>query len=208
MSIATWVNAALPRLPGALKNVVEGETLAVISDFCKESTAWRQMVRGFTITAGDRNVTLTVDDGSVTAVAGILRVYAYGRQLTPYSHAPFETTSNAPSGFTTQAENPDVIVLSAIPNRTIVDAIDAYVFCKPVNATVSLPGLLTDEYWEIIFDGVMGRMAMHPDKPYSQEALSRYHLTRYHRGKQVAKDKANRGFTSNAQNWTFPRFGR
>jgi hypothetical protein len=73
---------------------------------------------------------------------------------------------------------------------------------------VFLPELLLDTHWEDIFDGVLGRMYAHPDKPYSDSGGSAYHLKRFRTRINQARDMANRGYTGNAQNWTFNRFGR
>lgn len=208
MTISTWVNRALPRLPGAAKALVEEETKLVIDDFCRESTAWRDMLYGFHITAGDREVTPVVDDGTQAEIVGILRVYFDKKQLTQYSHAPWETSTSYPSGFTTKPGDPGVVYLSTFPVVSHTGKLDTYVYLKPTDSTLYVPTLLEQDYNEYIFDGVMGRMSMQPNKPYTDEKTSAYHLRRFQNGKQIAKDKANRGFTSNAQNWVFPKFGR
>lgn len=208
MTIDVWVNKALPRLPNAAKALVEEEAKAVINDFCLESTAHRETLYGFNIIAGDRDVSLTVGDGTQTEVAGILRVYFDKKQLTQFSHAPWETATTYPTGFTTKPGDPATIQLTTFPITAHEGKIDAYVYLKPIDPTVYVAPLLIDYYSEIIFDGLLARMYMQPNKPYTNEKSSVYHLRRYLTGKQVAKDKANRGFTSNAQNWTFPSFGR
>lgn len=209
--ISSWVNMLLPRLPGASKTLVEEEVKRTIDNFCRESTAWREMLYGFNITAGDREIPVVYDDGTEIEVVQLLRVYYSRQQLTPYSHAPFETSTNTPTGWTTKAGDPSTIVLTTIPTVSIADAIDVWVSLAPVNpaslADTSMNVLVTD-FWEVIFDGTLGRMFSQENKPYSNKADSLYHLTRYRNGTRKARDMGNRGFTGNAQNWTFPKFGR
>lgn len=208
MSITTWKDLMLPRLPGALSNVVEGEITQTVYNFCRESTAWRDMIYAVDIDINDREVELTYGDGTEANVSGVLRVYYSNKQLSQYSHAPWETSSSAPMGFTSKPDDPSVIVLSTIPSTAITGALDAYVYLEPVNPTDALPSVILNEFWEIVFDGALGRMYSHPEKPYTNPTLAQYHLRRYRNGTRRARDQANRGFTGNAQNWVFPSFGR
>lgn len=209
MAITSWTNLLLPRLPGANKDLVEAELVKVIENFCRESTAWREMLYGFDITAGDREVTVIDGDGSEREVIQILRVYYDRQRLTPYSHTPWETSTNTPLGWTTKSNAPSVINLSTIPSESLTSAIDVWAALRPINpVTLNDMTILTNDFWEVIFDGVLGRMFTQKDKPYSSTTDALYHLQRYRNGTRKARDIANRGFTGNAQNWTFPSFGR
>jgi len=210
MAITSWTNLLLPRLPGASKTLVEAEIVKTIENFCRDSTAWRDTLYGFDVTAGQREISVIVDDGSQLKVVGLLRVYYNQKQLTQYSHTPWETSTNYPSGWTTKPGDPSTIMLSTIPIVTDANSIDVLAYLRPVdpvNITVDMT-LLTEDFWEIIFDGVMGRMLSQNDKPYSNATSAAYHLSRYRHGTRKARDMANRGFTGNAQNWVFPKFGR
>jgi hypothetical protein len=210
MAITKWTNLLLPRLPGASEALVNAETIQVIDNFCRESTAWRDMLYGFDISQNDRDVPITIGDGSQRVVVGILRVYFDQRQLTQYSHVPFESTSSYPSGWSTKPSDPSIVSLSAIPNKEHLGNLDAYVYqapVDPVNITDDMT-LLTEDFFEFIFDGILGRFMSMPQKPYSDQRLATYHLSRYRDGVRKARSMANRGFTGNAQNWVFPTFGR
>lgn len=208
MAISSWVNMILPRLPGAAKPLVEEEVKRTIDNFCRESVAWREMLYGFNIDSGDREVPIFSGDGSTLSVVQILRVYYERHQLTPYSHAPWEVSTNTPTGWTTKTDDPSVVVLSSIPTQNIAGAIDAWVAVAPIDPVNTSMNLLQNHFWETIFDGSLGRMYAQDNKPYSSTADSLYHLTRYRNGTRRARDMANRGFTGNAQNWVFPSFGR
>lgn len=209
MAISSWVNMILPRVPGASKALVEQEVTRTVENFCREATAWRQMVYGLHINEGDREVPILIDDGLTLEVIQIFRVYYERRQLTPYSHVPWEISTNSPTGWTAKSSDPSTIVLSTIPARELTDVLDAWVAVRPLNPVTNdnMP-ILTSTFWEYIFDGAVGRLYSQPAKPYTSDKLAQYHLARYNNGLRLGLDQANRGFTGNAQNWVFPGFGR
>jgi hypothetical protein len=207
VSIETWTNLILPRLSGAMKPVLEAEITQTVKNFCRESTAWRDVIYALDIQADQREVQLQWGDGTQGKVLGALRLYSGGRQITPFSHAPWESRTTLPAGWTSSPSDPSVIVLATIPSEDWQAQLDAYVYLEPVNPSEYVPPVLLDSFWEIIFDGAVGRMYGQPNKPYSDPTLAQYHLRRYRNGTVIARDKATRGFTGNAQNWTFPPFG-
>ena len=208
MSIVTWRESLIPRLPGAITAYIDEEILRVIEQFCRESTAWRDTLYGFNITALNREIPIINGDGLSTTVLGILRVYYDQRQLTNYSHTPWETTTSVPTGWSTKSGDPSTVVLSTIPSQAHTGLIDTWVYQMPKTPLTSLPDVILGEFWEIIFDGVLGRMFAQPDKPYTDVLTGGYHMTRYRTGTVKARDQANRGFTATAQNWVFHSFGR
>lgn len=207
MSIISWTTKLLPRLTGAVRAHVEEEVVQTIYNFCRESTAWRDMVYGLPLVADDREVVVPIGNGSQASVAGILRVYNNGRQLTHFSHAPWET-SGQPTGWTTKPGDPAVIILNVLPSESHAEALDVFAYLQPVNPTAYMPPIILNDFWEFVFDGALGRMYSLPDRPYSNPTMAQYHLKRYRQGTRTARDQAARGFTGNAQNWVFPSFGR
>ena len=209
MSIVTWRDAVLPRLPGALQADVDAEIKIIIERFCRDATAWRKVLYDYDIVINDREIELDPVDGGVEGkVAGILRVYYDGTRLTDYSHVPFEVTSDYPTGWTQDPEDTSKILLSYLPISSVADKINAWVFLVPLDTDVFLPDVLLETHWEDIFDGVMGRMYQKPNKPWTDLGASAYHLKRFRTRSTQARDMANRGYTGNAQNWTFNSFGR
>ena len=208
MAIDSWTNLILPRLPGATKTLVEEEIKKTVDLFCRNSAAYRRMVYGYHVTAGDREVTLQIDDGTVDKVCQVLRIYYERRQLTQYSHVPWEISTDVPRGYTVKPQTTDVILLSTIPSRDLTDVLDAWVALVPLDIENNDNQLLEQDFFEAIFDGALGRMYAQNNKPYSDQKLGVYHLSRYRNELRKARDMANRGFTGNAQNWTFPSFGR
>ena len=87
MSIDTWRNLVLPRVPGATEALVDEEIKKAIENFCRESTAWRDTLYGYNVVALNREIPLVVGAGDEATVVGILRVYFDQKQITAYSHA-------------------------------------------------------------------------------------------------------------------------
>lgn len=207
MTYDDWVNTALSRLNGAVQAAVTLELDATLDDFCRRSTGWRETVRALNVTAGDRNVLVQIGDGTDAAVGGILRVYYNQMRLVDYSHVPFEVSATNFGGYTVRSDKPDTIQLSTIPTLNQTGVIDAWVWVVPLDVT-ALPDVLLNQYHETILDGLLTRMYSHQNRPYTNDGMALAHQRKYSSGITRARDQANRGFTGNAQNWTFPPFGR
>ena len=208
MTIAAWTNIALSRLSGALPDVVTAELVETIDEFCRRSTAWREMVYALDITANVREITPVIGDGSKAEVLGILRVYYNQNRMGDYSHVPFEAPGDLHGSYTARSDSPNIINLSSIPINNQTGVIDTLVYAKPVNAASYIPAVLSDQFYDFILDGLLGRMYAHQGRPYTNDALAVAFTRKFSADVKSARDMANRGFTANAQNWTFPIFGR
>lgn len=206
MSVEAWVRAVIPRMVGAPVDFVRAEAARIIDDFCTRSTVWRQVTRGVDIVASQRDVTVPSDDVAAAHV-GVLRVYLKGRRMSEFSHAPWEYSSDEPMGFTSQPGPPLVLTLMTIPNLSILGELDVLTYDKPANAALAVPSLLSGEFFDPIFHGVVAALYSADSRPYSNPALAKYHLQKFEAGISRAKSRAVSGFTSNAQGWMFPRFG-
>ena len=208
MTYNIWLELALSRLAGSLQAAVELELTGVIEEFCQRSTAWREMVYAMDVVAGNREVTPQVGDASEAAVLGVLRVYYNQVRLTEHSHEPFEVSSSVVTGYSLKGSHPRVIFLSSIPNENQTGVLDAWVYCTPVNPTEYCPPVLLSQYFWFIMNGLLARMYAHTDRPYSDPQMALQYQRAFTNDIKKARDMAGRGFTGNAQNWSFPSFGR
>lgn len=207
MSVDLWVKAVMPRMSGAPEAFVRGEVARIISDFCVQSTALRNMTRGIDIVDGQREITVPTDDPQVVHI-GVLRVYFRGRRLTEYSHAPWEYETDQPMGFTAQPGPPLVLTLMTIPTESIAGELDVFSYDKPADVVAQgVPPILAGEFFDPILQGVLASMYATDSKPYSNPVLARVHQSKYEMGVSKARAQAASGFTANAQGWVFPRFG-
>lgn len=207
MSVDAWVNQVVPRMAGAPTEFVRAEVVRVMKDFCSRTTAWRQMTRGIDIVAGQREITIPTDDPQALH-SGVLRVYFRGQRMSDFSHAPWEYETDEPMGYTALPGPPLVLMLMTIPSRTITGELDVLTYdvpADPINAGV--PGILSGEFFDAIFNGVLGSLYSADSKPYSNATLSKLHLSKYESAISKARARASSGFTATAQGWVFPRFG-
>lgn len=207
MSTAKWENLLLPRLAGAPQAMVQAELVRVIDDFCVRSCVWRERFSEQDITAGQQTFTLTAVTTNAVTV-GVLDAYINDLPLRQRALVFTGATTNRPLAFTVRPERPAVMLFDAEPEETLTGVLDVDAYLAPVDVTEALPSLLTDMFFEVIFDGVLAAMYASPDKPYTDTKLAVFHGTRYLSGLNRARVAAKMGHTSHAQNWAFPRFGR
>lgn len=200
------VELALGRLSGSLQTVVETELKGTIDEFCRRSTAWREHIRSLSIVAGNRQV--MCEATSSAQVLGILRVYYRGAALRELSHVPFSETSDSFTGYTVYPTSPNSIYLAQIPATSQSNVINAWVYNRPTDAADFLPNRMTDVFCDFIINGLMARMYAHTNRPYSDQQMALQYQRVFTNDCRKARDMANRGFTPNAQNWSFPSFGR
>lgn len=205
-----WRDLAIPRLPGASEALIAAELLIVIDDFCRESTAWRGMIYNRRIIQCQREVQLDPVDNN-RRVNSVHAVYYSdsGRMLNEVSHVNSNVVQR-PLGWTANGDNGgSSILLDRIPDdSTDCTTLNMWVSYLPTDATIWLPNVLLDEHWETIYNGLLGRLYAEPNKPYYNAERGKYYTKRYRQRTRQAMAQAKKGYTGNAQNWSYPRFGR
>lgn len=186
-ALSPWVTKIAPRLTGALLPVIRDELQFAISEFFRESLCWQEEIGPFTLVAGQENVTLDPADANASVIHTLsVKIDDQRVQWRSTGHA-------------------GIITLKTL--ATEGQQLTANVALTPTDATVALPALLTDHYFDAIMDGALGRMYMHPNKPYSSETLAITHLRRARARTREARDAARRGYAPDTITWNFPRFG-
>jgi hypothetical protein len=71
--------------------------------------------------------------------------------------------------------------------------------------TPVFPDWILPSFHEYILDGLLGRMMNHPNKSYTSDSQSVYHLKRFRDGMAMARAAAMRANSFGAQSWTFPQ---
>jgi hypothetical protein len=209
MSVAKWENLLLARLSGASTALVQAEIVRVIDDFCVRSCSWREIFYGLDVIAGEQTIPLVaITDNAVTV--GVINVllnggplgragvtdYVYGDAYNPLSYSLLPT-------------RPAAIEFDVEPVETLIGALDVVAWLAPVDPVgEDLPSLLTDMYFDVIFDGVMHNIISVADRPYTDQKAAQFFGARYLTGMNRARVQAKAGFASRAQNWAYPSFGR
>lgn len=68
-----------------------------------------------------------------------------------------------------------------------------------------MPMWAIEKYHEVIQDGLLSRVMMHPAKPYSNQQLAAFHGRKYLQGVGTAKREVLTGSTFGAQRWQYPQ---
>lgn len=95
-----------------------------------------------------------------------------------------------------------------LENPTSIRHGEALLALKPVSFNVTFPTDLFQQWFQVILDGVLGRLYAMPAKPYSSPQLADFHSKRYRAGVVRARTTAQAGYTEGAGRWGFPYFAR
>jgi hypothetical protein len=154
-------------LPGAQASLVDLEMFSAIEEFCIQSTLW-QLATNYTLDAGTARLDCSdlLDAGSRGAVANILQVNGLRR----YS---VQSPIVMDAGDLTAVRR-GWVLLSLKPTELSDDAI---------------PTQLVNDWSDAIRNGTLGRLMLHPAKPYSSAPLAQVHLRRF--SSRIAQARAS-----------------
>lgn len=68
-----------------------------------------------------------------------------------------------------------------------------------------MPGWAVDKYNEILLEGLLSRMMMHPAKPYANQQMAAFHGRNFNQGIGVAHNEVLRGANAGGQAWAYPQ---
>lgn len=206
VKLDTWLRDMLPRTPGCTPLVRKRELILACREFFEQSQAWRVTLGPRTLKATKKRYYMSPYD----AYANVVRVFEVHLNGVPLRVAP-----RRPSGVEPDAdypllwyvEEPDAVRLWPASVNDVPDALTFYVALMPKQTVTHLPRIAATHFYDAILDGALGRLYMHPAKPYSNPAMAQYHLNRFRAaiGKYAGAAKQN---FSGAPSWSFPRFGK
>lgn len=205
MSADLWIEAAAPQLSGCPLITMQNEWLNSAREFFVRSTCWRQDLDPVTITAGLNTYTLAAPIPD-TVINYVHLLSIPNRYITPSADTPkirADDESETPTQFSTTPE-PNIIVLWPMPTKDIDDMI-AKVSLVPTALDTVLPEYLKTQYFDVLLDGMLGRLFNYKNKPYSSEQMAQYHLTRFR--SSMARVRANtiHGLNESQNQWNFPQ---
>lgn len=182
------LDSARSRLPGAIDNQIYFELADVLNDFFSLSTSWRETIP-VTVLDGvfDYVISFAGMASQITSLLGVLDVNKIRADATYLSSGTLRFRPGVVPG----AYNAYVVL-------TVAD--------KGVAKYPVFPQWVSDRYNSVISDGVVGRMAAQPAKPFSSVAHAAYYAKKFQQGAQEARIEAIRQNLVGAQAWQFPRF--
>ena len=207
-ALTPWMQELVARISGTTEEIVQRQLIYVVRDFCRESLAWRDLLQGYSVSAGCSVVDVNPVDGRRECLQ-VLNVYLDGRELEPASASrPYagDLSDGTPMAYTCE-QGPSLITLLPTPSTDSICSLAAYVALCPKCPEIWMPPLFQQLHYEAILDGTLGRFFSQPNRPYTSERAAAYHLQRYRHKTREAWAHAQRGNTVNAVNWSFPSFG-
>lgn len=180
---------AKSRLPGAIDKQLYFELAGTLEDFFQQSTCWRETI-SVTVTAGIFDYDISFDDIE-SQITSLLWVWDANKSNTWATYL-----------------SPGTLRFS---DAVVPGAYDAYVVLnvgsKPNNKDYpEFPQWVADRYATVIADGLVGRMAAMPAKPYSSIQNAAYSIKKFNQGCALARIEAMGQNLVGAQSWLYPRF--
>lgn len=199
VTLDRWVDTILGRLNGATPEMVRTEVTNAVREFFVESTAWRA-----DILLGVEEGVSTIDLSGAISNADtlfILRAHFKGRAMSPVEEFPWFWES---SGDPTQYWSPEPakMRMAPIPERTEEAVLRLKLALKPSGCQV--PHWVEDVYFKAITDGALGRLYLHPKRPYTNPQLGALHAANFRSGIGRAKSLSKRRFTTAEHSFRYP----
>lgn len=205
-TLDSWMKDLLGHTPGAVRSIVQRELLSAAREFYSKTFAWYTVLTGYDQTSGEGTYVFTPSDEN-TDVIRVLDVAVSGVPISRLASKPFaaDQGSTQPSGFFSTDANK--IVLRPTPTSTVTAALAFRVALCPKRSATRLPDIALAQHYDAILDGTLGRLLIHPSKPYTNAVAADYHLKRFRAAIGEFSAVAKTGGV-NAQAWRFPSFGK
>jgi hypothetical protein len=197
-----FLDYVLPQVPGATNEMALHEIKNTIIDFCEKSLLLQ--IDHDPVTAIDNIMDYDFEPPSGRLVVKIIRAWYKGVPLEPVGPDEINTPSiyNPISGAVVRREDPRLITqkdarsfsVYPIPNETAANAITLRVALKPTRTSSTIDDVIFEDYAEIIGHGAISRLALSPDKPYTNPQLAVARNALYLAGLNVARDRALKGY--------------
>jgi hypothetical protein len=197
-----FLDYVLPQVPGATNEMALHEIKNTIIDFCEKSLLLQ--IDHDPVTAINNIMDYDLEPPSGRLVTKIIRAWYKGVPLDPVGPDEINSASvyNQLSGAVIRREDPRLITqkdarsfsVYPIPNETVPNAITLRVALKPTRTSSTIDDVIFEDYAEIIGHGAISRLALSPDKPYTNPQLAVARNALYLAGVNVARDRALKGY--------------
>lgn len=198
-----FLDYVMPQVPGANPQMALLEIKNTIIDFCEKSLIIQTTLDPVTTIDGINDYDLEPPRDKL--VTKILKGWYKGRELTPTSfdeiNTPAPFNQFAPDTLIKREDPKNVFQkdsttfsLYPIPNETVAGSTTLVVALKPTRDTDEINDVIFEDYAEIIGHGAIARLAISPNKPYSDPRLAAAREALYRAGLNVARDRALKNY--------------
>lgn len=194
-----FLNEAMLDLVGASEKGIKARLFTVIDDFCEDSRSWQEVLT-VNVLAGTQSQPNTVydlfpqQDGQIIYLIGV-----WDQNMVP--QPAFMPTVDQRASAVGQLNLVNYVNVNQPMTVTVAKTID-------VTTDKDMPifsGTLFKRFRRTLLHGLTGLMMGEPNKSYSNQTLSLYHLRKFETGKAMARTVSNRQNTVGAQTWSFPQ---
>lgn len=183
------LDSARSRLPGAMDNQIYFELADVLEDFLQRSTCWREVIP-VTVVDGTFDYEISFDDidSQITSLLWVRDINDSNVWATYLSPGLLRFRD----GITPGVYNAWVVLNVAGKNVS--------------KKYPEFPQWVADRYAGVIADGVVGRMAAMPAKPFSSINHAAFYSKKFVEGASSARIETMRQNLIGGQAWRYPRF--
>ena len=199
----------LPDVPGCPSLSVDQALSSTLIDFCEKTLILQADMDPVTIVKGV--VDYDLEPPKDHLVTKIMKVFYRSNEIRPTSpddimsaslynkNYPEAKPEEGPPKLYTQ-KDARTFSIYPYPKETEKLALTLRVALKPTRSATQCDDILFEEYAEIIGHGVVSRLALSSNKPYSDPKLAGVKNVMYTAGINLARQRANRGYVrSNTQ---------
>lgn len=199
LEITRLMNNARVRAPGATDDAIQRELFMVVDEFCKFTNAWKEDIP-MTIPGGDpAGTTYIIAPQEPANITQLMWVFTQ----------PSDVSMLRGSAVPASMPVPGELVLANQPSseQAIITTV-ALTVQDPVNRDgyVVFPQWMMQKYGDAFLDGLLGRLMTQPNKPWTNNQMSVYHLRSFNAKKAQARVEITRNNTFRQQAWVFPGF--
>lgn len=179
-------------LPGSLLGAIQMELFNVLDDFCRYTNVWQEWI--------DFSV-----NPSTTAVNGSIDIVCTTGQI-----VRLLATVDA----NRKIKAADMLIPGTLRMREIPGSTETWtaIVSKSVENKVSTaknvpdaPDWLLPQYRDAIFHGLLGKMMVHPAKPYTNAQMGSVHLRKFSQLMNQARTEVSHKNLYGANTWSFPQ---
>jgi hypothetical protein len=181
------LDQARTTLPGSSEAGLKGQLFDVFHEFFNDSNAWAEQI-SLPIVPGTLEYSIVPNSGQIIRLAGVIDV----------NKVPIP------------ALMPEVGILTLMDPTNIattytITVVKNVKFPTDKNSIPDIPEWVLPIFGRTILDGLLGKMYGQPNKTYSSDTKSLFHLAKFKDGIAMAKTTTFRRNTIGAQAWNFPQ---
>ncbi len=198
-TIQDFMTDILLELPAVPRPVATQAIRSALTEFCRDSHAWRVDVYPVAVGANESEVEITPDQSDLKVI-GIHKAWLDNVPLPVKTaiwmdeHAPEWRADTGPNLQALIAISASVIRPWPLLTELLTEILKLQAAVLPTEATAEVDDDIFDQWYEGIAAGAKYRLMMMPGKPWSAPEHAQFHRQRFSDDKSRAKLRAYKGY--------------